>query len=240
MKKLAFILFVACSWNQIYSQDTIIAEKNHVGFTSNLPHYDMQRFHAGFNLGIQDFIFLVDPNTEDGATDSIMPFRNQGNAGFTLGIVANARISNNVDLRFNPEISIINQSLYFSILQNGKLHNEVYSFQSTQLGLPLLLKLKSNRVNNHRPYILVGVDYQVGLSRKQQSPKVGQGFQFHDDNVSLIAGFGLDNYLSTFKLSPELCFSFGLKNLVLDNESSYSMSINKLYSRVISLRFSFE
>ncbi|MBV5348735.1 outer membrane beta-barrel protein [bacterium] len=118
-----------------------------------------------------------------------------------------------------------------------------YSIKSTFLDFPLLLKYKSRKMNNQRPYLIAGGAYRIDISKSGQEDLV----RLKPLSAYLEAGVGWDTYLQFFRLSTELKFSFGLNN-VLDNgpreDSSqpqvYTNAFSKLSSNIFTLSFHFE
>ena len=53
-------------------------------------------------------------------------------------------------------------------------------------------------------------------------------------------GFGLDFYLEYFKFSPQIKISYGLLNLLTNDSTIYTESINKLTTNGWMLSFTFE
>ena len=113
--------------------------------------------------------------------------------------------------------------------------------ESTYATFPLLLKYRSVRLNNYRPYIIAGINYAFDLEsekkiRDDEKPKIR--LNRHDIYVEF--GFGSDYYFPFFKFSTELKFSFGLLNMIRPDETEYTKAIEKLNGRMVSLMFYFE
>jgi hypothetical protein len=53
-------------------------------------------------------------------------------------------------------------------------------------------------------------------------------------------GVGVDFYLEYFKLSPELKYSFGMRDLLVRDGSMYTSAIDRLTSRLFYLSLTFE
>jgi hypothetical protein len=112
--------------------------------------------------------------------------------------------------------------------------------ESTYLDFPFMLKYKSERLNNGRAYLLAGL--KLSYDMVQTKVKIDK-----QDNIELKAfdyhaevGFGLDCYLEYFKFSPEIKVSYGFRNLIVQDNSIYSSSIEKLKSTIILISFTFE
>ena len=102
----------------------------------------------------------------------------------------------------------------------------------------------AKRFNNHRPYIMAGINPMMNLSGKDEDIVRLKRFDCY-----LELGMGCDFYLPFFKLRPELKFMYGLtNNLNTDhinnmqdkNMKMYSNSVNKARGKMIVLTFYFE
>ncbi|MBV5315675.1 MAG: PorT family protein [Prolixibacteraceae bacterium] len=241
-----------------------------VGFSSvaqrlllkNLTTFDEKRIHFGFTLGINAVDFNFDHYNYIGnnpkfdlekleviAGETITPDRkiradvSSLVPGFTVGIVTNLRLAESFDLRFLPGMSFSERRIVYNIpiedINNPG--SDFYSIKSTFLDFPLLLKYKSRKMNNQRPYLISGVAYRIDISKTGQEDLV----RLKPFSASVEAGMGWDTYLQFFRLSTELKFSFGLDN-VLDNGPKatqpqvYTNAFSKLSSNMFVLSFHFE
>jgi len=226
----------------------------------NLTTFDDKLIHFGFTLGVNttDFAFthynvIADnpdfvPETVNGVqitgTEKIRADISTLTPGFTVGIVTNLRLTESFDLRFLPGMSFGERKLTYNIpVQdiNDTGNKSFYSIKSTFLDFPLLLKYKSRKMNNQRPYLIVGGAYRIDISKSGQEDLV----RLKPLSSYVEAGVGWDSYLQFFRLSTELKFSFGLNN-VLDNGPKetqaqvYSNAFSKLSSNLFTLSFHFE
>ena len=226
----------------------------------NLTTFDDKRIHFGFTLGVNttDFAFnhynVIGDNpkfvseTVNGVsiagTEKIRADISTLTPGFTVGIVTNLRLAESFDLRFLPGMSFGERKLTYNIpIQdvNDPGQKTFYSIKSTFLDFPLLLKYKSRKMNNQRPYLIAGGAYRIDISKSGQEDLV----RLKPLSSYVEAGVGWDSYLQFFRLSTELKFSFGLNN-VLDNGPKdtqaqvYSNAFSKLSSNIFTLSFHFE
>jgi len=230
---------------------------------NNMTTFDDKRLHFGFSLGIN----MVDLNFEHYQTMDDNPnfkpssksddFEYWGKAksvradissltpGFTVGIVSNLRLSGSFDLRFLPGMSFSERKLVYNIpikdLNNITTGStDYYSIKSTFLDFPLLLKYKSKRMNNQRPYLIAGGAYRVDISKTGKDDLV----RLNQFSSSLEAGIGWDTYLQFFRLSTELKFSFGMDNVLgsapAENNKVYSNAFSRLTTDMFILSFHFE
>lgn len=230
----------------------------------NMTTYDDRRFHFGFTLGINtmDFGFTHFNTLYDNPLfnlDSISRYKDEVNStggiiradiatlvpGFTVGIVSNLRLTEKLDLRFLPGLSLGNRKVVYNV----PIHDfydpnttKEFSTGATFLDFQLLLKYKSKRIINHRPYMIGGVAYRYDISKSANDELL----QLRKSLFSIEAGMGWDLYLQFFRLSTELKYSFGLGNNLLPNlpkfpqNQYYQMSLKKLSSNVVTLSFHFE
>jgi hypothetical protein len=165
--------------------------------------------------------------------------------GFTVGIVTNLRLAESFDLRFLPGMSFGERKLVYNIpivdITSENTESKFYSIKSTFLDFPLLLKYKSKKMNNQRPYIIAGSAMRIDISKSGQEDLV----RLKPFSTYLEAGVGWDSYLQFFRLSTELKFSFGLNNVLdtgpkITQAQVYSSAFSRLTSNVFTLSFHFE
>jgi hypothetical protein len=108
---------------------------------------------------------------------------------------------------------------------------------------PVYLKYRAKRINNYRPYVLLGggLQYQVGRQK-------GEALLLKPVDVSIEFGVGCDFYLPYFKFAPELKFCLGMfdvlekdrHDLLIESDRKYTDALLRLTSRVLVLTFNFE
>ena len=100
------------------------------------------------------------------------------------------------------------------------------------------------RFNNHRPYLMLGINPMANLSGKNDDYLKLKG-----GDAYLEVGLGCDFYLPFFKLRPELKFMYGLSNsldanhvkeLRDKNTQMYANFAKEARSKMIALTFYFE
>ena len=225
----------------------------------NLTTFDDKLIHFGFTLGINTVdlgfthyqnmqdneAFLLSTNVLDQQymNSSIRADIATLTPGFTVGIVTNLRLAESFDLRFLPGMSFSERKLVYNIAISdvNSDNTEFYSIKSTFLDFPLLLKYKSKKMNNQRPYLIAGPAMRIDISKSGQEDLV----RLKPLSTYLEAGVGWDTYLQFFRLSTELKFSFGLNNVLdkgpkAEQPQVYSSAFSRLTSNVFTLSFHFE
>ena len=231
MKKvLSILIFVLVAQNSWAQRHTV---------PLNLPNYDRKPVHFGFLLGINSMDFKITPRAIQ--ADTLFILKSQDQKGFNLGIVSNFRLGRNTDLRFLPTLSFAERDINYTIEIDGELEEIKKDIESTFIEFPVNFKFKSNRYNNGRAYVLTGLKYNIDLASQKDIDDEGQELiKLKKSDLMYEVGFGIDFYLEYFKFSPELKATFGLVDMLVNDESIYSSSIKKMLTRGFTVTLTFE
>ena len=222
----------------------------------NKPYIDLRPMHFGIHVGLnmQDIEFVnMGPQTvtlDDGTVmqQTIVMDADRWNAGFSVGVLADLRFSNHLNLRITPTMHFGAKHLTFHNLTDldpeGFPHEETQDMKNTYISFPVDLKFSAQRWNNYRPYLIAGVNPMINLTGKDQD-----FIQLKRMDTFLEVGLGCDLYLPFFKLIPELKFCYSLTNALDSNHANELVDINKRayanavtsgHSKMIVLTFYFE
>jgi len=220
------------------------------------PYIDLRPLHFGINVGmnLQDIeLENVGPQTitlEDGTTmqQTIVADADKWTAGFSVGVTADMRLSNHLNLRLSPTMHFGAKHLTFHNLTQlspeGIPHEERQDMKNTYISIPLDLKFSAQRWNNYRPYLIAGVNQMINLTGKDQ-----EYIRLKKSDTMVEIGLGCDFYLPFFKLIPEIKFCYSLidaldKNhpneLLDENKKMYANSVRSGHTKMIVLTFYFE
>jgi hypothetical protein len=191
-----------------------------IGFSNNYLAFNRaNRFLATVNTSS-----LVNPN-------SIIEINPINNLYYNLGLVGTLRLTKHVLLRANPTLLIIGTKnvIDFKVKSTPNLSQKL-NVSSSIIHLPIALKFQSDRYNGFRynnimrHYLLVGGKFDFDLASNKASkittpssgvsalpntyPSVLKG-----TDLGAEIGVGLSFYLRYATISPEIKFSYGLKNL---------------------------
>ncbi len=214
-----------------------------------LPSFDKPLFHYGFYLGLNNNGYKVSykPSGFDSSNPEVEV---SSSVGFNVGLIADLRLHNNINLRFEPGLMSNTKTLVFNHItppSGGSDNIKTREVGATYLHLPLILKLSTNRINNFRPYILGGVAYDYNFSSNESNSDDNFAGEFRTSTSNLMyeLGIGVDFYLSYFKFSPSIRGVFAINNeLVRDGQrpggSQWTDPIDFLGTRGIFLHLSFE
>ena len=220
------------------------------------PYIDLRPMHFGILIGahLQDLEFEnvgMETITDDNGNVTnqlIVCDADRWSPGFSVGVLGELRLHENFSLRIAPTMHFGAKHLTFLDLQNtdavGKPLKETQDLKNTYFSLPLDIKFAAPRWNNHRPYLMAGINPMINMTGGDQDIVRLKRF-----STMAEVGLGCDFYLPFFKLIPELKFCFGLGN-VLDthhkdelrdaNLKAYAGSVSSAQSKMIVLTFYFE
>ena len=206
----------------------------------NRPYTDLRTFHFGVLVGthLQDLELLNSgPTTidvEDGrgpVERTVSVDQDRWDAGFTVGVLGELRL--NQTFRNITDVNAL-----------GEPTIQTQDLKTAYVGCALDLIAAGPRFNNHRPYLMAGVNPMINLSGKDNDY-----IKLKRSDVFLEVGVGCDFYLPFFKLRPELKFMYSLGDC-LDKKHAdqvrdknmliYARSVSEAHSKMIALTFYFE
>lgn len=204
----------------------------------NKPYIDLRPMHFGISVGlnIQDVEFEnVGPQLmDDGTTRTVLCDADTWNPGFSVGVLADMRLSNHLSFRLAPAMHFGSKRLVFRDLDvlddRGHPTESTQDLKNTYIALPLELKFSAERFNNYRPYMLFGLSPMINLAGKDQEYVQLKRFDTHIE-----LGMGCDFYLPFFKLIPELKFCYGLGDVLDKSHTDELTDVNKrIYSQSVA------
>jgi len=222
----------------------------------NKPYIDLRPMHFGISVGfhMQDIeLQNVGPQVivnEDGTetTETVVCDQDNWNPGFSVGVLADQRLSKHLSIRLCPTMHFGAKHLVFRHLNRldpeGHIMTATQDMKNTYIAFPINLKFSAERFNNYRPYIIGGVNPLINLTAKSQDY-----IQLKRYDTMVELGLGCDFYLPFFKLIPELKFSFSLMDaldkghadeLTDANARIYTNSVTAGHAKMVTLTFYFE
>lgn len=231
-KVIYFLLLILISGN-IYGQHRKLQHR---------PYADQRLFHLGFTLGLhtQDLILnqsgFINENGE--VWFSEIPVYSPG---FAVGIIGDMYLNRCINLRAIPSLYLGEKKIVFREQSSGEEYTT--HIRNNYISLPLHLKISADRINNFRPYLLVG-----GYGSLELASTKNRAVLLKPYDAGIEFGIGCDFYLPLFKLAPELKFSFGLADILEkerndlkeDDLRKYANSLSKAVQRMVTLSFHFE
>jgi len=197
--------------------------------------------HFGFLLGINSSNISVNLKEDILALDSVLIVEPKSAVGFNLGIVTDLRLGEHFNLRFIPSISFVGRSMQYTVIERDTLP-VVYDkpVNSVFLELPLYFKFRSRRINNYRIYILGGGKFLFDMATKEDVQTSEVILKMKREDYTWDLGVGADFYMEYFKMSVEVKMAFGLNNLLVEDNSIFTNSIESLRSKTFVFSVYFE
>src|SRR5204862_3947543 len=100
--------------------------------------------------------------------DSLMVLNHEKQPGFNLGIVASLNVNQNFSVRFIPTLSFQERILRYKFQwADGTIRYFEKPIESTYLEFPILLKLRSDRINNFAVYLVGGGKFCIDMASQR-------------------------------------------------------------------------
>lgn len=214
---------------------------------TNLPNFDRQYYHFGFVLSLNTSNLRIDFNQNYLAfEDSVLAVKTLGQPGFNLAMLASLDLSGNWHLRFIPTLSFEERILEYTLVaETGNIETIRKNVSSTNVDFPLLVKYRTNRINNIAFYTVFGGQYSLDLAsqRNVDNSSVSDSditVKIDKHIFSGVGGLGIDFFLPYFKFGIELKANIGINDLLIKEENRFSNSLNSIRTQSIVLSFTFE
>lgn len=220
------------------------------------PYVDLRPMHFGILVGahLQDLelenVGVQTITNEDGSvsTRQIVCDADRWSPGFSVGVLGELRLHDNFSLRVSPTMHFGAKHLTFIDMQNtdatGKPIKQTQDLKNTYFSLPIDIKFAAPRWNNHRPYVMAGINPMINMTKGDQDI-----IRLNRFSTMVEVGLGCDFYLPFFKLIPEIKFCYGLTNslnkghvdeLTDVNMRVFSNSIDKAHASMFLFTLYFE
>ena len=196
------------------------------------PFRDEKPFYGGYSIGLNNSYLNFNRNIDfttptTSAVSSINPLNN---SALNLGLFATLRLSKHTLLRLNPTVLIIgSKNLYTYTKKSNPTEKLTLNKESAIMNIPLALQIESDRYNAFhftdimRHYVFIGgkIDYDLQESVKSViisnsisgSNRMAYNNTLNGLDYGYELGLGVSFYLPYASISPEVKFSYGLRNL---------------------------
>ena len=187
--------------------------------------------------------------TDEGTLErTIVTDADTWNPGFSVGVLADLRLSSHLSLRFTPAMHFGSKHLTLRDLTDldpeGRPREQTQNMKNTYIAFPVDLKFSAERFNNYRPYVVAGVSPMLNLTGKDQD-----FVRLKRADTMVEVGLGCDFYLPFFKFIPELKFCYSLTDtfdhghadeLQDQNRRVFTNSVDRVATKMVVLTFYFE
>ena len=212
------------------------------------PDHDDLPYYLGMSMGISNS-FLSFKRTEKflaapaGAVTTIQPLQTMY---LNLGLTGTLKLTDRILLRTNPTLLISGNRNTFTYTTSSLTNtgSQTYAIPSVIIDLPVGFKIQSDRYNAFkfpdimRHYLLTGIKFGFDLgSEKSATVNTTQAYPniIKGTDMAYEVGLGLSFYLRYATISPEVKFSYGLRDLrkVSDPKFPLVSSVDKITSNFI-------
>jgi hypothetical protein len=227
--KISYLFISLCISSAAIAQSDEMFQPDH----DDLPYYfgmsiGFSNNYLAFNRANR-FLATVSP-TSIVNSNSIIEINAINNLYYNLGLLGTLKLTKHVLLRANPTLLIIGTKnvIDFKVKATPNLSQKL-NVSSSIIHLPLALKFQSDRYNGFRNtnlmrhYLLVGgkFDFDLGTNAgKVRTASTGISALpntypsvLKGTDLGAEIGVGLSFYLRYATISPEVKFSYGLKDL---------------------------
>lgn len=207
--------------------------------TDNLINYDNQWIHYGFMMGVHSSKYVIKHSEAftSPALDTLHSIIPGNLGGFKLMFVIDMRISDYLSFRMHPGVSFYEYDLTYRFT-NGSTIRELKS--PTMVELPLLLKYKSVRRGNIAMYTVFGIKPSLEASGKGDEVDIEENLKTKNWDIAIDVGVGLDIFYPYFKFSPEIRYSYGLRNMLTGAPNEFSTGLSRVTTQNLGIFMSFE
>lgn len=207
----------------------------------HLENWQKQKLYFGYFLGFNSYDFKFNYKTVGN------DIQVQKTTGFNVGLVADLRIQEYINLRFEPGLFYTKRILHYPATYFATFptpSDKEREVNSTYIHLPLLLKFSALRTGNIRPYLLGGFSTTLNLSSNSKSidDNLEQRFRVKPWSLNYELGLGIDIFSEYFIFSPSIRGVFGLNDELIrdkDPNSPWTGNIESMKSRGLFINFTF-
>lgn len=213
---------------------------------ARLGSFDNRKLHYGIQVGYTQSKFDLNFSENDTLRQTIMGVTSYYSPGFHINVIGDLRLSDNLNLRLLPGITLISRDMAFSWSEAYTSTHWKYdtrrTVESVYGEIPLELKFRAKRNTDFRPYLTAGASWGFDFAslRKNKNNNDESIIRLNAIDLRYTAGVGFDFFLRYVKFAIEFKMAFGLLDLKVMDDDYYTKSTDNLYSRTFMLSFTFE
>ena len=141
-----------------------------------------------------------------------------------------------------PGFSFQERAFRYTQKNGSKESTETIRLESVNLDFPLMLKLRTKRINNFAAYALAGGQYSLDLSSQSKVATMPgdliMKMKRHD--FSTVFGGGFDFFMPYFKFAIQLKIINGQKDLLIQEGTFFTAPLTSLKSKIWQFSITFE
>lgn len=208
----------------------------------NMAEHDQKPYYFGITFGWNYSTYRIRYSQSFVNSDTFKSIQPKYGPGFNLGLMGNLKLTNFIDLRFNPTLSFAEKPVSLNardIHGNDSVTNN--TVESIYMQLPFQLKFKSDRIGNFRFYGLTGLKFDYDMAANARSRRKDEFIKVSAADYGYELGVGFEFYYPNFIFSPEIKLSQGMGNQIFkDGKNPVSNAIDVLSTRMIVISIHLE
>lgn len=190
---------------QIRAQETV---------TYNQMYYYNKPVRWGFGLG-PNFLYYSMEQSQNAKNNNLNV--GQANAGFGLHVhlISNIQLRNQLDLSLMAGFLFGERTIFLKD-NTGELNYDkrITDVEAAYFEFPILFKYRSARDFNFGAYMLSGFNIKYNIATRNQYTMQTPMLLVHPIDIYMVFGGGVSFFRKEVKLSTELKFEFGLRDIL--------------------------
>jgi hypothetical protein len=213
---------------------------------------DQQDYSFGFTFQYVNNYFKIqkktnwrdpyfDPVEGKYITDAVTGIGSRGTPGFAVGFLARYNLTDFIEARVTPSLVFADRTVNYTYATPSE--NVDKTVQATTIEFPISVKLKSERIQDFRAYMIAGIKYSETIGSKKNTAEIDPldaVLRNKNGFGSYQVGLGCDIYFEYFKLSPEIKISNSFGNILIPENNPYSTPLSKLSLHTVTFSLIFE
>lgn len=232
MKNLSYLFIFSLLCSSAFAQkQKIIAQSN----------YDYKLFHFGMALDFGFYNLVNDYADNFLENEDVLSIETDGDLGLGVSfILPDLRLNNRLNFRHILTVKTIQRNIKYTFhpdVEGPTVVNQNVESWFVESGFHL--KYRADRINNSRVFIFMGPNFGVDMASEKDVLDENI-FKLNKSNLTLEVGAGCDFYFEYFKFAPQIKYSYGLKNLIVEDGTIFTSPLEGFYSRGLQISFTFE
>ncbi len=204
-------------------------------------NYDYIPLHFGMSLDFSSHNLVPIMKNNFQSNTDLLSVETVDDLGLGVAFVLpDLRLNNRLNLRHIFSINTIQRNIIYRFDPAIDGPSEVkQTVESWFVESAFHIKYRADRINNSRVFIFFGPSFGIDMASEKdvENEKI---FKLNRSNFALEVGAGCDFYFEYFKLGPQIKYSYGLKNLIVQDGTIYTSPLEAFYTRGFQFSLTFE
>ena len=232
MKKLSLLFFlVTISISGFAQKQKLIAQSQ----------YDYKKFHFGMALDFGYYNLVNDYSESFLQHNDLLSIETDSDIGLGVSfILPDFRINNRLNLRHLLTVKTIQRNIKYTFNPDYDGPSEVIkNVESWFVESALHLKYRADRINNSRVFVFFGPSFGIDMASEKDVLDENI-FKLNKTNLAFEVGAGCDFYFEFFKFAPQIKYSYGVTNLIVQDGTIFTSPLEGFYTRGLQFSLTFE